>query len=263
MRMWREYLHRLSERHTHRAKDDPDESWRCCQNWQRTLSYKWNAREFAQKYGCRVPSLYWFGKRLRHLALGSFPDHYVLKPNFGFSRNNVYVVSNGIDLLRRITVSEQQLREALHPVTRGILGVPLLLEEFVRSESGAYELPTEYKCHVFGATIGAIEVIRRPDNSRARHRYYTAKWELFDDPMDTDLALDEPTDPPQCLKEMLASAARLGQAYGSYVRADFYASPAGCVFGEFSSTPARGRGPTPYANQYFDELWNRAFGALT
>jgi hypothetical protein len=237
-----------------------DERWRCCSAWQRTLSYKWNGREFAQKYGCPVPRLYWFGRKLSHLPFASLPEYYVIKPNLGFSRNNIYVMAKGTDLLRKASFSEQQLTESLRQVTRGILGVPVLVEEFVKTASGKYELPTEYKCHVFGATVGAIEVIRRVDNGRARHRYYTARWESFEDPMDVDLPLDDYTDAPRCLNKMLAFASTLGQAYGTYVRVDFYASENGCVFGEFSSTPARGRGPTSYADRYFDTLWQEAFG---
>ena len=59
---------------------------------------------------------------------------------------------------------------------------------------------------------------------------------------------------------MLAFATVLGKAYKTYVRADFYASETGCVFGEFSSTPALGEGLTAYANHYFDTLWQGTFG---
>ena len=52
---YRNLLHRLKENHTLRHRSDPDARWRCCDLWQRTLSNKWNAREFVQRYGCRVP----------------------------------------------------------------------------------------------------------------------------------------------------------------------------------------------------------------
>lgn len=162
--------------------------------------------------------------------------------------------------MRKATFTKQQLAETLRQVTRGFLGVPVLVEEFIKPEPGEYELPTEYKCHVFGERVGAIQVIQRKDNNRAKHRFYTTQWELFEDPMSTILPLDDYSDPPRCLDEMLASARTLGQAYGTYVRADFYASETGCVFGEFSSTPARGEAFTPYANHYFDALWQEAFG---
>src|SRR5688572_18144727 len=58
-----DYLHRLKERVTRTDRNDSEETWRsCCKFWQRTLTYKLNSREFAQKYGCRVPELYWSGR---------------------------------------------------------------------------------------------------------------------------------------------------------------------------------------------------------
>ena len=256
----KERIHRLKERYAVRNGNDAESDWQCCEFWQRTLIYKWNAREFAQKHGCRVPSLYWFGRKLSTLPFESLPDCYVVKPNLGFSRNHVYVMARGTDLLRNESYTNAQLTETLREVTRGILGVPVLVEEFVKDEQGEHKLPTEYKCHLFGEKIAAIQVIQRMDNVRAKHRYYTENWEMFEDPMSTILPLDDIRRPPRCLDEMRASARTLGKAYGTYVRADFYASEAGCVFGEFSSTPSLGETFTPYANHYFGALWQETFG---
>lgn len=52
-------FHRMSEVLALRHRDDPDEHWHCCENWQRTLGNKWNSREFALRHGCRVPELYY------------------------------------------------------------------------------------------------------------------------------------------------------------------------------------------------------------
>jgi hypothetical protein len=261
MRAGTEYLHRLKERHTFRRREEADHHWRCCEHWQRTLIYKWNAREFAQRHGCRVPTLYWFGRNVSRLPFESLPEHFVVKPNLGFSRSNVYVMANGTDLLRQAAVTSQQLAAALRCVTRGVLGVPVLVEEFVKTEAGEYQLPIEYKFHVFGKEVGAIEVIRRFDTSRAKARHYTARWRSFDQRMAFDLPLDEYIEPPRCLDQMVESAIALGKACKTYVRADFYASENGCVFGELSSTPARGEGLTPYGDRYFEALWQDAFGA--
>ena len=44
---------------TWRSSADHDERWRCCDVWPRSLINKWNGREYAVKYGCKVPALYW------------------------------------------------------------------------------------------------------------------------------------------------------------------------------------------------------------
>ena len=81
----------------------------------------------------------------------------------------------------------------------------------------------------------------------------------FDERINTSNLEAAPRDPPLCLSEMVACVRRLGAAYETYVRVDMYASDRGCVFGEFSSTPAEGRNFTPFGNRYLGELWERTF----
>jgi hypothetical protein len=250
-------IHRIKEHYTLRARSDMESKWHCCQFWQRTLNNKWNAREFAQKYGCRVPTLYWFGREISSLPFDSLPDSYVIKPNIGWSRKDVYAMAEGIDLLTDTTYTKIQLGERLRQVTRGLLGQPILVEEFV-TEDGEYRLPTEYKCHVFGEMIAAIQVIQRSANKRdTRHRFYTEQWKIFADPMSTKFPPSDYIDPPECLNDMVTMARKLGRAYGTYVRVDFYVSKSGCVFGEFEATPTRSF--TEYADDYFGALWQETF----
>ena len=72
---YRNLFHRLKENYSLLDKDDPDTRWRCCDLWPRLLSNKWNAREFAQRHGVRVPELYWYGRRLSALPVDDLPDH--------------------------------------------------------------------------------------------------------------------------------------------------------------------------------------------
>jgi hypothetical protein len=257
----KESLHRLKERYTFRSRDDAERKWRCCEFWRRALIYKWNAREFAQKHGCHVPRLYWFGRKISRLPFDALPDCYVIKPNLGATRKGVYVMAKGINLLEQERQTTEQLRQQLPQTTRGIFGIPILIEEFITDKDDQYKLPTEYKFHVFGETVGAIDVIQRTSNKQpSKQAFYTAQWELFKEPMRRTRPAGDYTDPPQCLDEMLVLAKKLGKAFGSYVRVDLYASEHGCVFGEFSSTPAQGRGFSKYADEYFGALWQDAFG---
>jgi hypothetical protein len=56
---------------------------------------------------------------------------------------------------------------------------------------------------------------------------------------------------------MFDAARTLGAAFDAYVRVDLYATSRGCVFGEFSSTPVGGKYYTPFADAYFESLWQR------
>jgi hypothetical protein len=254
-RFYKHSFHRLKERYTFRDKNDPESKWHCCEFWQRTLHSKWNAREFAQKHGCVVPNLYWFGRTVSRLPFKSLPNYYVIKPNFSFSRRGVYVMADEIELFRQSTYNKAQLRAELRRITGGLLGQPILVEEFI-TDDGEYKLPTEYRCHVFGETIAAIAVIHRAANKQhTTSRYYTEHWETFDDPMNTKYQLANYIDPPECLDTMLMMARELGEAYDTYVRIDFYVSRLGCVFGEF--TPYHKI--SPWLDVYFGALWQKIF----
>lgn len=264
-RAQRDRLHRLRERYTFRNRNDPTTTWRCCAYWQRTVVNKWNGREFAAKHGCPAATLYWSGRRLNALPFDTLPSHFVIRPVWGASRVGVYVVAEGHELLRQESASPSALRERVRRSRRAGGTDLLMVEEFVRTEEGRYELPLEYKCHTFGDTVAAIQVIHRAGmrKTEARQRYYSPTWGLMADPMDTGFPLAEPIDPPRCLDEMLRHATTLGEALGTYMRIDFFATDRGCVLNEFSSTPGSGTSYTPYCDEVLGALWEEKFPAAT
>jgi hypothetical protein len=258
-RSYRDALHRLRERRALRSQDDPEEAWRCCERWQRTLVNKWNAREFVKRERVRVPELYWHGL-VRQLPLESLPPCFVIRPLWGRRRRGAYVVADGRELLRGESAAPAELRQRLAR-DRALRSVPILVEQFATTEDGRHRLPLEYKCHTFGDTVAAVQVIERTgvDSGSTRHRYYSPAWEPFRDPMEA-LPQDEVRSPPACLEEMLEIAARLGRSLRTYMRIDFFSSEPGCVFNEFSSAPAiRSRPFTPHCDELFGALWNEKF----
>ena len=254
-------LHRWKECRTLRDSSDPEGTWRCCRFWQRSLLNKWNSREFAKRHGCRVPALYWSGRSVSRTPLDDLPDSFVIRPSFGTNREGVYVMTGGVDLLTGEPHTRAGLRARLFERVGRRSNPPLLVEEFVRSEDGSYRLPLEFRCHAFGGTIGAVEVVIRGRKTKipSRYGFFTPEWQPLD-PGYTDPDPIESIEPPRCLDEMLGWARCLGQAYETYVRVDFYSSDKGCVFGEFSSTPARGETFTEFTNDYFEQLWQKHLG---
>src|SRR6185295_11127939 len=97
------------ERRALRHRDDPDEAWRCCAVWQRTLINKWNAREWAARHGCRLPRLLYRGDRLDEATVGALPADFVIRPVIGHSRNGVFVMAGGRNLLSDASLSAAEL----------------------------------------------------------------------------------------------------------------------------------------------------------
>lgn len=206
-----------------------------------------------------MPTLYWYGRRVGGLPIDALLEHFVIRPVFGDSAHGVYVMSGEQELLRQARYTKDRLMSELRR-TRGWLSrFPILVEEFVRTEDGEYQLPVAYKCHTFGETIAAIEVIRARSAVDMAYAYYSPEWTRFADQMNTQNPPGGNVDPPRCLAELLTCARTLGVAYGTYVRIDLYATDRGCVFGEFSTTPDGGSGFTPFAEQYFEEVWRKTF----
>ena len=236
-----------------------DRAWRCCEFWQRRLSNKWNARLFARDHGCRVPDLYWHGRRVSRLPLESLPAQYVIRPARGYSGTGVYVMTAGTDLMNgeRYANVRSQLVKTFGHYAR----VPLLVEELVTDESAGDGLPIEYHCHMFGERIGAIEVNSRTGRGpkKTMRNFYTEDWRPFPQPMRNHYPYGAEFAAPKCLAEILRCARTLGVAYETYVRIDFYASPRGCVFSEFAATPGLGKHFTQYCDEYFERLWRETF----
>jgi hypothetical protein len=257
---YRNALHRVRERFALRFRTEPDAAWQCCPQWPRTLVHKWNSREFAQKHGCRVPALYWFGHRIASVPYALLPARYVIRPVWGTVRRGVHVVADGRELLRNLPARGVDIRRRLFREHGPVAATPLLIEEFIPAKDGEGRLPIEYKCHAFGDMIAAVQVIERLGPRTGTQRYYTARWETFPDVMDTNYPLAPPREPPRSLDEMLGAATRLSQAIGTYMRIDFFDSAAGAVFNEFSSTPQVQTLPyTRHCDEMFGTLWQQRF----
>lgn len=250
-------FHRLTERRAFRRREDPDEAWRCCAAWPRTLVNKWNGREFAAKHGGDLPALYWSGSD--HAApLDSLPSEFVIRPVFGAMKRGVSVVANGRELLYGRSASAADLRAGLP--RSGLLRRrrPILIEELIKTERDRVALPLECKLHTFGDHVAAVELIERFAALEGRHRYYTPGWEPIPDAINTFLPEDPRIrPPPPGLERMLELGSRLGGELGTYMRIDFFVADRGPVFNEFSSMPLMGRRYTAYAEESFGALWAR------
>jgi hypothetical protein len=168
----------------------------------------------------------------------------------------VHVIDGGRELLRGEASPRETLAQRLRTERGWMARRPVLIEEFVRSEDGRYELPTEYKFYMFGADVAMVHVIDR-NQPGTRYRFYTADWIDIDDRINLRRDIGRRLDPPASYDAMLAAARRIGGAYDTFVRADFYATDRGVVFSEFAATPHQGRGFTEFAERFFGDYWAR------
>ena len=174
--------------------------------------------------------------------------------------NGVRVVGNGVELLRGEPATPSEMHRRYRLRKRWREPAPLLIEEFARSEEGAYHLPVEYKVHTFGGVVAAIERIERTDGDAFRKGlscHYTSEWKPIRELLRQKLREDVPRDPPACLDEILRQASILGGLTETYMRVDLFATDRGSLFNEFSSVTNSGEGFTPFADEYFGEFWDK------
>jgi hypothetical protein len=226
--------------------------------WPRKLLCKWNGREFSASYGAVLPELFAQGRSTRELSAGSYPPRFVVRPEWGAAGRGVLVIADGFELRAGEDVPEE-VSLGSYARARGTTG-RFLVEEFIARDDGPPRVPLEYKCHVFGGAVAAIEVVDRdsPVPDRITKGYFRPDWTQFDDVMDS---YREPVDvtlpSPPFLDAIIDLSERMGATLGTYMRIDFFAHNGGAVFNEFASAPNIMRlRYTPYCNALFGKYWD-------
>lgn len=243
-------------RNTIMHASDPIEKWRDVAYWQRKLSNKKNAREFAKKHGCKVPVLYWWGRDINEIDFNNLPDQFVLKPTIGHSSKHVYVMNKGVNLLDNYFYSGKELSKIMAAELEQNPYLEFLIEEFVRTEEGDYKIPVNYKLHAFNGVIAGINVINRAGPKEGFMRAYDENWNSIKD-ISNDFPKAPYQYPPACFNEMIGHAKKLSRAYEIYVRLDFFATDKGAIFGEFTPTPSAGNYFTREADKMFINYWDK------
>jgi teichuronopeptide biosynthesis TupA-like protein len=242
-----------------RRRTDPDHVWRFSRYWQRTLLNKFNSREFVQRHGCRVPALYWHGRHLSELPIDSLPDCYVIRPVIGASSRRVFAVVDGHELMTDTRLDKTELRDRLRADFGEVTTEPILVEQFIHPAVRSGALPREYKFHVFGDRIAAIELQHRSGRKPKMQRQFDANWNPLPQPIHTRVEFGGAFDPPASLDEMIRCVRRLGVAFGTYVRVDYYDMAGGPVFSEFSSMPGAGKEHTRFGDDYMGRFWAEVY----
>lgn len=243
------------------SRYDDLEAWTAAPLWQRKLSNKFNAREFAVLHGCRVPELYWKGADVENIDFTRLPGNYVIRPTVGHSSNHVYLMDHGLNLFDKNKYTTEELIALLKGEILKTPGLEFLVEEFIENEQGKQAIPTDYKFYCFNGEIACLYVINRLSPKSGFGAFYDEHWNplkkvQFNYPPSCDQK------PPACFSEMVAVAKTLSKAYGLFVRIDLYASKNGCVFGEFTPTPSMGMNFTKYGKKLMINYWDKYCSGL-
>lgn len=257
---WKD-AHAETIRNSKMSKDDILERWRDIPHWQRKLSNKFNAREFAHKYDCNLPELYWKGADVDNIDFNALPPNYVIRPTTGHCSSLVFLMRDGLNLFDRKRYTSEQIRETLKNETHGKPHLEFLFEEFLEQEQGEHGILNDYKFFCFNGEIACIQVINRVGPNQGYGSFYDENWNKIKKvthtykPAKTQSA-------PSCLDDMVASAKKLSKAYGIFVRIDFYATYKGCVFGEFTPTPSMGRNYSSFGRKLLLSYWDKYCAGL-
>jgi len=235
---------------------DPLSKWQDVEHWQRKLSNKHNSMEFAKMYGCRIPGMYWKGKDMNELRAFELPEQYVIRPSIGAGSKLVFLMDGSLNLMDKQTYTKEDIIEVLSNALAKDPRLEFLIEEFVRTEKGEYKIPDDYKLYMFNGEVACIQVINRLSPKDGFATYYDENWNQLEN-ITTNYPAGTYQQAPACLKEMIEDAKRLSRIYKIFARIDFYATDNGAVFGEFTPTPAMGRGFTPAAEQMLVSYWDK------
>ncbi len=238
------------------SADEPLTKWKDAKHWQRKLSNKYNAKEFAKLYNCKVSKLYWKGRNADAIDFNKLPPYYVIRPTIGHSCNLVFLMANSVNLMDKKTYSSQDIKSILSEALNENFYLEFLIEEFVRTESGEYAIPDDYKIYMFNGEVAIIEVINRSSPTQGTLSCYDKNWKMIANTATNKFAQATYQPPPKCLAEMIEQAKRLSKAYEIFVRIDFYATDKGAVFGEFTPTPGAAKYLTAEAEKMFINYWD-------
>lgn len=232
------------------------EKWKEGNNWQRKLSNKYNSREFAKKHNCKVPELYWKGSDYNTIDFNDLPAHYVIRPVTGHSCGLVFLMNNSNNLMDGKDYLPGEIKKALSAPLQENKNAVFLLEEFLKTEQGEYKIPDDYKFYMFNGNVGCIQIINRLSGTDGYTSWYNKDWKPLPN-FTANYPDGKEQAPPACLLEMTAAAERLSKAYQIFCRIDFYATDKGAVFGEFTPTPALGKGFTPAGDKLLTAYWDK------
>jgi TupA-like ATPgrasp len=243
--------HQLVTRH------DADSLWKCCPFWQRKLSHKLTAKEYAIRCGVRTAGLLWCGSDPGEIPFASLPRCYTVKLTNGAGCKQVMPLCDLRDMLRNEALSTDVIVARLRQMLVAVDDPDnlVLVEEYLGHP--VLGLPNDYKFFCFH---GSAQVVYECDRNVGTLTWFDREWNAIDDPMHTARPSGLKGFAPAILPQLLATAEHLARAYEyPFVRIDLYNCANQPVFGEFTHTPLADElsGFTEFSNRVLGMLWDQ------
>jgi hypothetical protein len=165
-------------------------------------------------------------------------------------------MKNFTNVLNGETFSKKDIRQTLKNALDEDEKIEFLVEEFLKTEGGEHKIPDDYKFYMFNGKVACIQVITRVNKSEGYTSWYDENWNPLPN-LTTNYPDGEEHPVPACFSKMRDTSILLSKSYKIFVRIDFYATDKGVVFGEFSPTPAVGKGFTKPGDKLLTEYWDK------
>ena len=243
------------------------------QSWYRTpksrihahvaeLTQKPQMRRYIAELGLPLPQLLAEAADLAALDWDALPAQLVLKPQNAASSQGVIVAAQGQDHMAGAPLAGglQAYAEDLYRSSFDGAPVPVLAEELLVDVAAAQDpalvIPRDFKVFAVAGQVGFVRVHDRnaPDGKRslatldrAGNRLPAAQRHWPEAPVDAPL--------PPGFETLIAMAEHLSTRLPWLLRLDFYLTPKGPVFGEFTTFPNAGLDYTPFGRRTMLQMW--------
>lgn len=235
----------------------------------KTVGGKISGQDFAKSLGIRVPAIYDIVSSPQELPnFDELGGIFVIKPARGYSSTNVFVMSNGVNLLDGKIWNRQEVIDKFSNSKKSQphSNQKIIVEELLIPWNGETRIPYDYKFYMFGEKVAYCQIIdRRISAANSKHNknwfvdsgFNIIEKQIMVEQLQTDSVIMK----PDCWDDLISAAKVLGSALNRFTRVDLYATINGPVFGEFTPTPHGGRGFTKWADKWLGEMWEGVEGA--
>lgn len=250
-----ERFKRRSEQWGHRASDGSH-----LELIKRIFWKKSNAHHWVVAQGVRTPLLYWTGTSGNPPDFASLPKRFVLKPEISHSCRGAVLYDSGTDLMSGQQMRLSDLGDHMRACEAqfGLQNDGMwMVEEFVRDVDSKYAIPRDFKLTSAGGRSHLLYVAdRNDDHDRWTSSWYARPWVRISDRMNTALQLGPDHRQPDNLEALFSISDGLAAKLGVFVRIDWYLTPDGPVFGEFTPFPNHGLANTMVGERALTQLWS-------
>lgn len=250
---------RLSEWY-HRKNPHPDPQVQARRLFVASLVNKSVMTGYIGSLGLPLPLIHAEAPSPDQMDFAALPSRVVIKPNDSADCKGVVLLDGEVNRMNGdlVPLSDRaryvrEIWEADKIVQRP--GTRVIAEEFLQDYDPAFAIPRDFKVFAARGRCGLIQVVdRNPERRLRTNSFFTRDWSHIDRPIKTNLRRGPAYHRPAELQALVAMAERISAEIQEFFRLDFYMTPRGPVFGEFTSYPSAGEAFTPYGDRLMCQM---------